>query len=391
MPGSKSEANRLLILKQLYFPELEIKGLSSSRDTQVLGHILQEYGQSKVLNAKDAGTAMRFAAAFLVIQQGEWQLDGSERMRERPIGILVDSLRQLGADIAYLGKNGYPPLYIKGNELLGGEIQVDGSQSSQFISALMMIGPALKNGLKIHIPGFSVSTPYIYLTANIMRRLGLRVTVLGEEIIIPAKDSGLQAPTSFSIEPDWSAASYWYLIALLADKAEIYLPGFHQYSLQGDSFVANLFAPLGIDSHFIGAGFRLKRREPHQNEFDINLVHNPDLAQTMAVAFAAKGFKARIKGLQTLRIKETDRLQALKTELEKTGAEIEIGDDFLKVNRGVQNVRGVSFNTYNDHRMAMALAPLALLGEIEIENPQTVQKSYGSFWEDLEKVKFQII
>lgn len=390
VPGSKSEANRLLVLRQLYFPNLEIKGLSSSRDTHILTRLLIDYNKNNKLNAEDAGTAMRFATAFLASQEGQWTLSGSERMHERPIGILVESLQKLGAEIEYLDEEGFPPLKITGQKLAGGEIEVDGSQSSQFISALMMIGPAMEEGLKIYIPGFSVSTPYIYLTANIMRKLGLKVTVLGEEIIIPPKDQELMAPQTFSIEPDWSAASYWYLIALLADKAEIYLPGFHQYSLQGDSFVANLFAPLGIDSHFIGAGFRLKKAEIKQSEFDINLVHNPDLAQTMAVAFAATGLKARIKGLQTLRIKETDRLQALKTELEKTGAEIEIGEDYLKVNKGVQYVKGICFKTYNDHRMAMALAPLALLGEIEIENPQTVQKSYGSFWQDLEKVKFAI-
>lgn len=390
VPGSKSEANRLLLLRQLYFPELEITGLSSSRDTQILQRIIGGYKSNPHLDAQDAGTAMRFTTAFLASQPGKWRLHGSERMHERPIGILVEALRQLGAKINYLQKQGFPPLEIEGKNLEGGEIDIDGSQSSQFISALMMIGPAMAKGLKIHVPGFSVSTPYIYLTANIMRKLGLRVTVLGEEVIVPALELPPEPPEVFGVEPDWSAASYWYLIALLADKAEIYLPGFHQYSLQGDSFVANLFAPLGVDSHFIGAGFRLKKSEPKQTEFDINLIHNPDLAQTMAVAFAAKGMKARIKGLQTLRIKETDRLQALKTELEKTGAVIEIGDDYLIVKSGIKEVSGVSFKTYHDHRMAMALAPLALLGEIEIEDPQTVEKSYGSFWEDLEKVKFRV-
>jgi 3-phosphoshikimate 1-carboxyvinyltransferase len=170
----------------------------------------------------------------------------------------------------------------------------------------------------------------------------------------------------------------------------VYLPGFRQYSLQGDSFVANLFAPLGVHAHFIGAGFRLKKAAPTQTEFSVNLVHNPDLAQTLAVAFAAKGFKARITGLQTLRLKETDRLLALKTELEKTGAQLEIGPDFLTVHRGIQKVAGVQFNTYQDHRMAMAFAPLALLAPIEIENPQVVEKSYGTFWKDLGKVGFAL-
>lgn len=390
VPGSKSESNRLLILKALYAPDLELEGLSTSNDTRVLQKLLEAYRDGQVLSAEDAGTAMRFGLAFLATQSGSWEIDGSARMRERPLGVLGEALQKLGAEVEYLKKPGYPPLRIKGGHLQGGSLKVDGSQSSQFISALMMIGPSLPQGLEIQIDGFSVSTPYIYLTANIMRRLGLAAHILGDKIVIPAREQNYRPPQSFSIEPDWSAASYWYLLALLAQKAEIYLPGFRQHSLQGDSFVANLFAPLGIDSHFIGAGFRLKRTEASQSSFDINLVHNPDLAQTMAVAFAAMNYPARIKGLQTLRIKETDRLAALQNELSKTGAQIEVGEDFLEIKRGVQRVEGLRFETYGDHRMAMALAPLALLGEITIARPEVVNKSYGSFWQDLAKVKFDL-
>jgi 3-phosphoshikimate 1-carboxyvinyltransferase len=390
VPGSKSEANRVLVLKQLYFPRLTIKGQSTSRDTQILGQALREYSFQNELNVQDAGTAMRFSLAFLATQKGTFTLRGTTRMHQRPIGILVDALRQLGAQIIYLEQEGYPPLRVKGGALRSAELEIDGSVSSQFISALMLIGPSLPQGLKLRLNGFSVSTPYIYLTANIMRRLGMQVTVLADEIMLPPFQPPGQLPQTFFIEPDWSAASYWYLIALLAPTAEVYLPGFRQYSLQGDSFVANLFAPLGVESHFIGAGFRLKKSQIRQKEFSVNLIHNPDLAQTMAVAFAALGVRATLTGLQTLRLKETNRLKALKTELEKTGAQITIGKDFLQVEKGIEKVAGLSFNTYDDHRMAMALAPLALLGPIEIDNPQVVEKSYGTFWEDLEKVGFRV-
>ena len=389
VPGSKSEANRVLILKHLFFPNLLIQNQSSSKDTALLSQLLNDYIQNPNLNVADAGTAMRFGTAFLATQEGTFTLSGTPRMHQRPIGILVEALRDLGAPIEYLDKDGFPPLKIKGGNLQGGFLEIDGSVSSQFISALMLIGPGLPKGLHLRLNGFSVSTPYIYLTANIMRRLGLQVTVLADEIIVKPQKVA-EPPQSFTIEPDWSAASYWFLMALLAPKAEIYLPGFRQYSLQGDSFVANLFAPLGVDAHFIGAGFRLKKSELKQREFSVNLIHNPDLAQTLAVTYAALGVKATLTGLQTLRVKETDRLAALKTELEKTGAQITIDKNSLRVERGVEKVAGLSFNTYKDHRMAMALAPLALLGPIEIDNPQVVEKSYGSFWEDLEKVGFEL-
>ncbi len=387
VPGSKSESNRLLLLKYLYFPNLDIGRLSDSRDSMYMERGLNEKGND--INVGDAGTAMRFLAAFYSTQGGrEVMLSGTERMHQRPIGILVDALRKLGADIQYIEKEGYPPVKIKGAELEGGTLEIDGSVSSQFISALMMIGPGMRAGLTLKIKGFSVSTPYIYLTANLMRRLGFEVSVSGEEVTI--KSLIPKSPKTFPVEPDWSAASYWFLMALLAEKAEIYLPGFRQYSLQGDAFVSGLFDPIGVESHFIGSGFRLKKGVQSQERFSMNLIHNPDLAQTLAVAFVAKNIPARISGLQTLRIKETDRLAALKTELEKTGAVIEIGDDYLEIKSGLQKLEGITFNTYEDHRMAMSFAPLALLAPISITDPGVVAKSYQSFWADLEKVGFKL-
>ncbi|MEQ9261654.1 MAG: 3-phosphoshikimate 1-carboxyvinyltransferase [Owenweeksia sp.] len=388
IPGSKSESNRLLILRNLYFPDMPIIGLSDSRDTHTLLNALRS--TSNVKDIGEAGTAMRFLTAWCAIQTGEeFSLLGTERMYERPLGVLVDALRQLGATIAYEGKEGYPPLRISGSSLKGGSVELDGGISSQFISALMMIGPALPEGLRLRMSGFSVSAPYIYLTANLMRRLGFRIQLSGEEIeiehFIP------EPPVSFQVEPDWSSASYWFLMGLLACETEIYLPGFRQYSLQGDAFVSGLFDPLGLESHYIGSGFRLKKGEPELREvYNLSLVHNPDLAQTLAVAFAAMNIPATIRGLQTLRIKETDRLAALQAELQKTGAEIEIGKDYLQIKQGVQTLKDVSFDSWNDHRMAMAFAPLALLEPITIINPDVVHKSYTSFWKDLERVGFQL-
>lgn len=387
VPGSKSESNRLLLLKHLYFPRLDIGKISDSRDTAFMQKGIT--AQSDEIDVGDAGTAMRFLTAYYAsCEDRQVLLSGTERMHQRPIGILVDALKKLGAEIDYLEKEGHPPLRVSGKQLEGGTLEIDGSVSSQFISALMMIGAGMKQGLELRIKGFSVSTPYIYLTANLMRKLGFEVTVGGELVAI--KSHIPKSIERFVVEPDWSAASYWFLIALLAERAEIYLPGFRQYSLQGDAFVSGLFEPLGVESHFIGSGFRLKKGAVTQEGFSINLVHNPDLAQTMAVAFAAKNIPARISGLQTLRIKETDRLAALKTELEKTGAQIEVGNDFLEVKSGIQNLEGVTFNTYEDHRMAMSFAPLALLGPIQIDDAEVVAKSYQGFWEDLKKVGFRI-
>lgn len=390
IPGSKSEANRLLILRHLYAPGAQLSYLSTSSDTAVLREALGMMETEAVLNAGEAGTAYRFLTALLAITPGSWRLAGSARMEERPIAPLVEALRALGASIRYLGKEGYPPLAIEGAQLQGGRVEVDGRLSSQYISALMMIGPSLPAGLSLHIPGFSVSTPYIYLTAHLMRRLGLTVHITGYQIEIPARPAAWDPPDQYVVEPDWSAASYWFAMACLASRAELFLPGFRQHSLQGDSFVANLFAPLGVEAHFIGAGFRLRPGGSPHPPREINLVHNPDLAQTLAVVYAARQWPVTIKGLQTLRHKETDRLAALRNELEKTGAQVEIGEDYLRLRRGCQSVAGCRFQTYGDHRMAMALAPLALLGPIEIENPEVVGKSYGRFWDDLRQVRFEV-
>ncbi len=388
LPGSKSESNRLLLLQKLFFPQLEIKQLSDSKDSRVMQEALT--AQTATVNVGDAGTAMRFMTAYLAVQEGrECEIRGTARMHQRPIGHLVEALRELGADIEYLAQEGYPPLKIRGKKLKGGKVSIDGSLSSQYVSALMMIAPALEEGLILRLKGFSVSAPYIYLTANIMERLGFRLSIKGELISVAALIP--KAPPLYTIEADWSAASYWYLQALLADQAELYLPSLRELSFQGDAALRGMFEKLGVTSHFIGSGYRVHKSDgARPTSLQLNLVETPDLAQTLVVGCAAAGLPAHFKGLQTLRIKETDRLLALKTELEKGGAQIEIGEDFLRVEAGLQSIRGLEFETYQDHRMAMALAPLALHEEIIVKDPGVVEKSYPHFWQHLESAGYQL-
>jgi len=390
VPGSKSETNRLLILKYLYELPFQIENQARSGDTDYLAKALAQPRASH-WEVGDAGTAMRFLTAAAACRPGQKVcISGSPRMHERPIGVLVSALRQMGAHISYLEREGYPPLAITGQKLHCPEpLSIDSSVSSQFLSALMLIAGKVDGGIALSYCGLSVSAPYVYLTARLMRLLGFDPRLYGNGLRVGPERMG-SVPNHVAVEPDWSAASYWFLIALLAQKAEVYLPGFKQYSLQGDSYVAALFEPLGIESHYIGSGFRLRKGGPRGGEEAINLLHNPDLAQTMAVAYAAVQKPLHITGLQTLRIKETDRLAALRTELEKTGAEVEIGSDYLQLKRGIQHLDGLHFETYQDHRMAMAFAPLALLGSIEIANPGVVVKSYANFWEHLQSVGFQM-
>ena len=388
LPGSKSESNRLLILQALYAPSVQIEGLSSSKDTQVLQLALSQFRGTDRLNVGDAGTAMRFMCAFLAMQEGTWQLDGSPRMRERPIGVLVEALRKLGAEISYLAEEGFPPLLIKGRALKGGLLRINAGISSQYLSALMMVAPQMEAGLEMRWEGEAVSMPYLYLTAQLMRRMGFKVFILGNEIRVP-RQSLTQFPEQLSVEPDWSAASYWFAAAALAAEAEIYLPGFKEYSLQGDSIVAQLMAPLGVEQIYTGAGIRIRKRAEFEFGRPINLVACPDLAQSLIPAYAAKGRSQKFKGLQTLRIKETNRLEALAQELQKFDCQLSIHPAELELHTGVV-AQTQSIATYGDHRMAMGFAALGLLHPITIENPEVVEKSYPDFWEHCGELGFSL-
>ena len=389
LPGSKSESNRLLILRELYQANAEIKGLSNSEDTLVLRQTLASYKEVGQLNVGDAGTAMRFMCAFLASRDGIWELDGSTRMRERPIQVLVEALRQLGAKIDYLDQEGYPPLRIEGKAMKGGLIRINAGVSSQYLSALMLIAPSFERGLELKLEGPPVSVPYLQLTANLMRRLGFPVFILGDEIRIPNHPISPEHG-AWQVEPDWSAASYWFAMASLAKEAEIYLPGFQEHSFQGDSIIQQLLAPLGVDQVFLGGGIRVLKAEPFPHPKIINLVHNPDLAQSLVPAYAAFGIKLDVKGLQTLRIKETDRIEALTQELLKFGISLKAGVDSLSLPGGEIKFSEQEISTYGDHRMAMGLAPLALKCPLIVQNPVVVTKSYPQFWEHCARLGFEL-
>lgn len=387
IPGSKSETNRLQILRKLYFPELKILNPSLSNDSKVLERQLATNEVNK--NVGDAGTAMRFLTAYASAVPGlRTSISGSPRMHERPIGVLVEALRELGATISYELTESYPPLTILGNKLQSKPLEIDAGISSQFISALIMIGPAVTGGLQLILKGVGVSMPYINMTIGMMRDLGFEITLDGN--VIHISEGAGNATATVAVGGDWSAASYWYLIACLASDADLRLKGLELSGFQGDEAVKDLFEPLGVRSSS-GKGEVVLNKGPQMDTLnEIDLLATPDLAQTLIVALAAQDRRVTIRGLQTLRIKETDRLQALKIELEKTGAEIQITEDSLEIKRGIRSVNGITFDTYGDHRMAMAFAPLALLDPIAINDPEVVEKSYPAFWSDLEAAGFAL-
>lgn len=391
LPGSKSESNRLLILKALHNRELDIMGLSESDDTVLLQKILDNDLKEGVVDCHMAGTSYRFLLAYFASMPGcDVLLTGAPRMLERPIGPLVAALRNLGADITYMGKDGYPPVRIQGKDLTEHYVEIDGSTSSQFISALMLIGTKMKSGLHIRITGRQVSVPYIYLTASTLQRLGFHVSIqLPDITILPATIK----VSRVRVEPDWSAASYWYLVALLSKEAEIFLPGLRIPSMQGDSALRGYFDMLGVETVYLGSGIRLFRnsmREINSEALFLNFIDTPDIAQTIAVALAASGIKGYLTGLNTLRIKETNRIEALVNELSKFSVQCEFGNDCIRLNGGFTFAENTLINTYGDHRMAMAFAPLGIFGKIFIEHPGVVSKSYPNFWSDLIHAGFLI-
>jgi 3-phosphoshikimate 1-carboxyvinyltransferase len=388
LPASKSISNRVLLIQALCNNAIEITNLSAAQDTVVMQQALQS--TNGTIDVGDAGTAMRFLLAFYSIQPKQTILTGSARMQQRPIGPLVDALRQMGADITYLGTEGYPPVSITGNTNLKPVVSISGSVSSQYLSALMMIGPRLANGLEITIEGVPTSYSYLEMTQAVMEHFGAEVTLNTQSITIsPQPYTG----GSVEIEADWSAASYFFEMVALAKKADVVLDKLPYYSIQGDSAIAALYeAVFSVRVDGLENGVRL-RKESHAPtnvaEYDFTLL--PDMAQTVAATTAALGLSFSLTGLQTLSIKETDRITALKTELEKIGAEIEVGPDWLKVKANQSSNQNLRFSTYNDHRMAMALAPLALIAHaVVIDDEAVVAKSFPQYWVELEKLGFVI-
>lgn len=390
LPGSKSVANRALIIHALSYSPYPIENLSDSDDTRVMSQVFNS--NSNHFDIGHAGTAMRFLTAFLSQIVGEWTITGSDRMKQRPIGILVEALNKLGARIEYLENVGFPPLKIYGSHLKGCVLELDGSVSSQYISALLMIAPTIEDGLTLRLKNKIMSRSYIEMTLKLMEQFGVQHVWKGNEIYI-SEQKYVARP--FSVEADWSGASYWYQMAVLSDEVDLELIGLSSDSLQGDAVQARWFEQLGIHTSATEKGSRLtKNGLPLPKFLQLNFIENPDVAQTFAVLCVMKQIPFHFSGLETLKIKETNRIAALQDELAKFGAEIsEPAQGELKWDGTFRLEKQAvpEIETYHDHRMAMAFAPACQShGPVAILDPMVVTKSYPGYWEDLKKVGFEV-
>ncbi len=387
--GSKSESNRLLLLQALY-PEIKITNVSNSDDSVLMSKALAS--QDNIIDIHHAGTAMRFLTAYFSTQDGRYiELTGSKRMKERPIAILVDALNQLGAAISYKENQGFPPLLIKGKKLTKNKVTLKANVSSQYISALLLIAPKLENGIELTLDGEITSVPYIKMTLSLLEEIGVKTKFEGNLITIaPKKQSEVNAQ-QLTVESDWSSASYFYSIAAMsAIGTSITLSSYKQNSLQGDSALATIYKSFGVTTTFKDNSVTLQKVEEVTLDTQINfdLKNAPDIAQTISVTAFGLGLECHLTGLHTLKIKETDRLVALKTEIEKLGGQVAITDNSLTLKKATNRQQNITIGTYNDHRMAMAFAPLALKVPIIIEDSKVVSKSYPTFWDDLAALGF---
>ena len=396
LPSSKSISNRVLIIKALIKDDFSIQNLSEADDTVLMENLHNKIktcnsSTKKIqLDCKNAGTVFRFLTAYLSITPGKWFLTGTERIKQRPIKILVDSLKQIGAKIDYVKKEGYPPLLIEGSELTGGELEIDGSISSQFITALLLIAAVLPKGLKLVIKNKISSLPYIEMTIRLLELFGVESNFRNNTITIRNQS---YTKTKIIIELDWTAASYWYEMAAFATEVDITLIGLKKDSLQGDSILPDIYENFGVKTEFAKEGIRLTKGKKVTEQFEFDFTHYPDIAQSVIVTCAGLNIQGKFTGLESLKIKETDRLYAVHNELQKLGFETEVFEDSefrttpiaFGEEPGTKNQEPKIINTYGDHRMAMAFAPLALIFDtIRIENPIVVSKSYPGFWKDLD-------
>ena len=390
LPSSKSISNRALIINALGNGTYKPENLSDCDDTMVMIRALDEKRPHDTIDIMAAGTAMRFLTAYLSVTPGSRIITGTQRMQQRPIQLLVDALRELGADIEYVNNEGFPPLRIHGRELIKDHICLPGNVSSQYISALLMIGPSLKNGLKVTLTGDIISKPYINLTIQLMSDFGAQVSWINDHELQVTPQP--YRSITYYIESDWSAASYWYQIAALSQEATVTLPGLFENSYQGDSKVADIFRNLGIETIFGNKAVTLKKTGTCVKRLDYDFINQPDLAQTFVVTCALMNIPFRFSGLQSLKIKETDRMAALICEMKKLGYVLQECDGSVLSWEGERCERSnEAIDTYEDHRMAMAFAPAALvLPNLCINNPQVVSKSYPHYWEDLQKAGFII-
>ena len=386
--GSKSESNRLLILQNL-FPEITINNVSDSDDSIHMQHALST--NAETVDIGHAGTAMRFLTSYFALKSGrEVVLTGSERMQNRPIEILVNALKELGADISYEDKVGYPPIRIKGKKVTKGKVQINGNVSSQYISSLLLVAANLEKGLEIELLGKITSVPYISMTLSLLNQLGIETSFEDNILkVLPKKSIQKQIVV---VESDWSSASYFYsIIASSEIGSEIQLSAYKKQSLQGDSCLAEIYTHFGVATIFGQDCITLKKEKLSNLEMlEIDLKNAPDIAQTIAVTCFSEGIECNLTGLHTLKIKETDRLEALKEELTKLGALISVTNESLHLEKSSKINQHISIKTYNDHRMAMAFAPLALKVPIKILNAEVVTKSFQKFWDDMQQIGIEV-
>lgn len=393
LSGSKSLSNRLLVLKAQSGSDVSLINLSDAEDSLLLQKALQRIGISdnEIINVNHAGADLRFLCAYLSTCEGEWLLTGSSRLCERPVSGLVTALRELGANIEYAARPDHPPLKIRGKKLKGGKVKLAADISSQYVSALMLCAPRMENGLEIELIGPPVSFPYITMTAEMLRVFGYPCTIKEHLISIPSSVS-TPSPSSFSIESDWSSASYWFSLCALSPGSIIELETLYPKSTQADSISLELFKKLGVDGKFFGDRLIIQNTASTEKEFEYNFSDCPDLAPTLACTCFGLGLKARLTGLKTLQLKESRRIDALKNELMKLGAKVDAGQDHLSIEPGLPfHPLSAEIETYQDHRMAMSFAPLSVkFPGLLILEPDVVNKSYPRFWQDLQSLGFHL-
>jgi 3-phosphoshikimate 1-carboxyvinyltransferase len=387
--GSKSETNRLLLLQAL-FPNISLANTSNSDDSEVMQKALK--GNGEIVDIHHAGTAMRFLTAYFAVNEGrEVVLTGSPRMKERPIKVLVEALQQLGAQISYENEEGYPPIRITGQKIKKNKVSIPANVSSQYISALLLVAPKLQNGIEITLVGEITSVPYIKMTLALLTEIGVETSFEGNTLTVKPLTTNLK-PKTLTVESDWSSASYFFSLVALSNEATVSLSSYKKNSLQGDSALVEIYSKMGVETHFEENKITLVKQPNFILEtLTLDLNNTPDIAQTIVVTCLGLGIGCHLTGLHTLKIKETDRLEALRIEMTKLGANISVTNDSLTLEPATKINPNVKIATYNDHRMAMAFAPLALKVPIIIENAEVVSKSYPDFWVDMARLGFQTI
>lgn len=387
--GSKSISNRMLMIREVLKMDIELQNISSSEDTQLLLNALKlvHDSNSEIIDVHHAGTDMRFLTALLSVTDGKKVITGSERMKQRPIGELVNALKSLGAEITYLEKENYPPLQITGKSIEGGELEIESNVSSQFISALLLVASKFKSGLTLKLKGETVSMPYIEMTIRLLKRFGVDIEINNKIITVKPLQVSSKEKENFLVESDWSSVSYWYSLVSLSDNLEIKLENLFENSLQADSVLPTIYKELGVETTFLNNKVILRKTALKAKEVKYDFTNCPDIAQTVAITCLGHKIKADFSGLRTLKVKETDRIVALKNEIEKFGLTCITTESTLSFDATTANFNNeISIATYNDHRMAMCFAPLCLkMTSIIIENEEVVNKSYPEFWKDLSK------